>query len=198
MPVPYAAIAQAALGLGQSIFSGKNKAEKALEKFSDSYKPNTSILDFYNKAYNNYSANPYNSAAFGVRKNLIGRNLATGIAATQDRRSGIGSIGALVQNANDATNNAAVQAEQVQRQNLNQLQGATAMKAQEDFKPFEMKYNLLSAKAGGANATRGAGIQNTFGGLNNILNYQLAKKTYGEDDIDPLTGKKIFKGRSGG
>lgn len=189
---------QGVLGLGQTIFSGKKKTEQALEKYTDSYKPNSSIMDFYQKAYNNYSANPYDSKAYTNRSNMIQRNLATGLNAAQDRRSGVGSIGSLVQQANDANAQAAGQAEGQQRANLGMLGQASGMKAQEDFKPFEMKYNLLAAKAGGANANRSAGIQNIFGALGSASNYLTAKEMYGtkkpEDTEEETLTERTYGG----
>lgn len=158
---------QALGGLAQFAFSGVKKANRRLEKFVNSYKPNASILDYYNKALNNYSANPYTSQSYQNQTNRIGRNLATGISASQDRRGGLANISALVQGSNDAEARAASQAEAAQRQNLGVLGGATRMKAQEDFKPFEMKYNLLAAKAGAAATQKRQGLQNMFGGFSN-------------------------------
>jgi hypothetical protein len=42
------------------------------------------------------------------------------------------------------------------------------MKTQEQKYPFEMKYNLLAAKAGQAARTKNMGLQNIFGGLSDI------------------------------
>jgi len=55
---------QALGGLVQTLFSGKRKAERNLEKQINSYQKNPSIMDYYGKALNNYNANPYNSADF--------------------------------------------------------------------------------------------------------------------------------------
>src|SRR5437879_4939078 len=129
---PWAAAAQTALGIGQMIFSGKHRAEKNLENYANSYQPNSSILDYYNKALQKYSANPYTSQAYQNRTNLINRNLTTGINAAQDRHGALASISGLVQGANDAGANAATSAEAEQRANLSQLGQATGMKAAED------------------------------------------------------------------
>lgn len=152
-------------GLGQTLFSGVKKANKNLENQVNSYQKNDSIMDYYNKSLNQYSANAYDSQGYQNDTNKIQRNLASGIGATQDRRGGLASIAGLVQGANDADANAAQRAEGVQRQNLHMLGNATRMKAAEDFKPFEMKYNLLAAKAGAAAKTKSQGLQNMFGGL---------------------------------
>jgi hypothetical protein len=175
MPLPLAAglgIAQTGLGLVQSIFGGgaARKAQKQMEQMVNSYKPNQSILDYYNKAVQRYNVDPYGSAMYRNQMQNVNRNVATGIGAAQDRRSGMAAISNLTQGANDASLRAVAGAEQQQAQALGQLGQATAMKAQEDFKPFEMKYNLLSMKAGGGNQIMNAGISNVFNGLGNVSN----------------------------
>jgi hypothetical protein len=174
-----AGLGQTVLGIGQSLFSGKGRAERNLEKLAGSYKPNQSILDYYNQALAKYNPNAYNSQAYQNRANINQRNLTTGINAAQDRRGGIGALGGLVQGADDANAKAASEAESEQRANLSQLGQATGMKAEEDFKPFSMKYNLLAAKAGGANANLSAGVQNIYGGLSSLGNLGMAKQIYG-------------------
>jgi hypothetical protein len=155
-------------GLAQTIFSGEKKANRKLEQFANTYKPNESIMDFYNKALSRYDSNAYNSAAYKQQTNQIGRNLATGIGASQSRRGGLATIGGLVQGSNDASARAAAQAEQQQAQSLGQLGQAAGMKTQEQKYPFEMKYNLLAAKAGQAARTKNMGLQNIFGGLSDV------------------------------
>lgn len=179
MPFPIAAALQGAVGLGQLLFSGKHKAEKKLENFANSYTKNAGIMDYYNKALQRYSANPYTSSLYNQQTKNINRNVNAGISALQNRRSGLAGISSLVQGANDASLKAAGVAEQQQGQNLSQLGHATQIKAAEDFKPFEIKYNLLSAKASGANKTAGAGMQNIFGGISSYQDSQLVDKIYG-------------------
>ena len=154
-------------GVAQTLFSGVKKANRNLERHANSYKPNESIMDYYNKALSRYDSNAYNSAGFKNDTNQIGRNLTTGINASQDRRGGLATISGLVQGANDAGAKAAARAEGQQAQQLSQLGQATQMKAAEDKVPFEMKYNLLAAKAGQAAKTKNMGLQNIFGGLSN-------------------------------
>ena len=81
-----ASIGQTVLGVGQTLFSGKKKAERNLENYANSYKPNQSIMDFYNKAYARYNPNAYNSAEYQNSVNQNNRSLVTGINAAQDRR----------------------------------------------------------------------------------------------------------------
>jgi len=160
-----APILQTVGGLLQTAFSGVKKANKNLENFANTYKPNESIMDFYSKALSKYSPNAYNSASYRQQTNNIGRNLSTGINAAQTRRGGLATISGLVQGANDASGRAVAQAEQQQNQDLAQLGTATNMKAAEDKIPFQIKYNLLSAKAGQAAKMKNNGLQNIFGGL---------------------------------
>jgi len=166
-------------GIGQTLFSGTRKKERALEQFNESaptYTPNQSILDYYQKAYNRYDPNAYNSAAYRQGQQNINSNMAAGITATQDRRSGLAGISNLVAQSNRAALGNIANAERVQAQNLNQLGSAAAAKTNEDrmaFKvnkqdPFNRKYNLLAMKAGAAAKMKNDGLQNIFGGLSNI------------------------------
>jgi len=172
---------QGVIGGIQSIIGGAKarKAQRQLEGMIDSYQPNQSIMDYYNKALQKYNVNPYQSQFYQNQQNRIGRNLATGIGATQDRRVGIGSIGSLVQGANDASAQAGAMAQQQQSQDLAQLGQATGMKSAEDKYKFEAKYNLLSQKAGAANATANAGMSNLYGGIGAIGDAAMIKKMYG-------------------
>lgn len=152
-------------GAIQHFTSGAKKKENALENYANTYQPNSSIMDYYNKALNNYSANPYTSAAYQNQTNQINRNLQGGIAASSDRRGGLSTLTGLVQGADDAEAKAGINAEATNRANLGLLGRATGMKSAEDFKPFQMKYNLLAAKAGAAAKQKSMGLQNMFGGL---------------------------------
>jgi hypothetical protein len=150
-----------------SAASKRKKAEKALEKQADSYKPNESIMDYYNKALSKYDPNPYNSLGYKQQTNQNLRNLTTGINAAQNRRIGVGAVSGLVQATNDANSRAAAQAEQQQAQALGQLGQAAGMKTQEERYPFEMRYNLLAAKAGQAAQRQNMATQNAFSNANN-------------------------------
>ena len=184
MGLPLGAITgglQALGGLVQTFTSGVKKKEKALEALADSYKPNEGIVDYYNKALAKYDPNPYTSQSYLNDTNKIQRNLGTGLAASQDRRGGLGTLSTLVQGANDAGANAASRAENQQNQALSQLGNAARVKAQEDFKPFEMKYNLLAAQAGAAAKQKAQGLQNFYGGLASMAaskNTNVPKETF--------------------
>ncbi len=158
-------LASTPFAVAQGIFGflKSKKYEKQLQGMVDNYKPNQSIMDYYNKALTKYNANPYQSAMYNQQQKMAGRNLATGISSLQGRRSALAGIGSLVQGANDASLRAAAGAEQDQAQDLSQLGQATGMKAGEDKYKFENKYNLLAMKAGAANSMMNTGIKNLMG-----------------------------------
>ena len=161
--------AQTIGGLAQTLFSGKKKSEREYERYVDSYRKNPSIMDLYNKALARYNVNPYTSASYNSAMTGAGRGLTTGISGLQDRRSALAGIPALTQNYNDASLRAAANAEREQAQAVNQLSGATQLKAREDRYPYELKLALLGQKASGANAVKQAGWKNLFGGLGTAL-----------------------------
>jgi hypothetical protein len=170
------AIGQGVMGLAQTILGGSaaHKAQKEMEGMVKNYQPNQSIMDYYSKALNRYNVNPYNSNLYQMQSNNIQRGTASGINALQDRRSALAGVSSLVQGQNDGLLKAAAAAEGQQGQALNQLGHATGMKAQEDSKKFDMKYNLLAMKAGGGNQTMNAGIRNVFGGMGSLSNLDSA------------------------
>ncbi len=169
-------------GLIQAFTSGTKKKEKALEAYNDSYTPNQSIMDYYQKSLNEYNANPYNSAQYRKGQTEIKSNLATGISAAQDRRAGVGSLSNLVAGANRASMANVANAESVRAQRLNQLGAATGMKANEDRSIFERKYNLLAMKAAAAAKQKSDGLQNVFSGLSNLSSLGGSKdKKQGDD-----------------
>lgn len=183
MPLdPISAITTGA-GLVQSIVGGiqAHRAQKKLDKLINSYQPNASILDYYNKALAKYNVNPYTSSLYTNAMRGAGRGLTTGISTLNDRRSVLGGINRLVDTYNNASLRASAAAEGQQSQSLSQLGSATQMKAAEDFKPFEMKYNLLASKAGGGKQLVSAGLTNAFGGLSAMNQLALLKQLYGDD-----------------
>ena len=146
--------------------SEKKKSERALEEYADSYKPNQSIMDYYNESLKRYNVSPTDSAFYKRSIGDINTATATGISSLQDRRSAIAGMPYLLRAANEAKLNANVAAEKEKDYRFNQLGGATTLKATEEKYPFEMKYNLLALKAGGANARLMAAL-NSF---NNSVN----------------------------
>ncbi len=183
-------IAQGVVGLGQAIFGGKKakKAQKQLENLkSPTYNPNSSILNYYNQALSRYNVNPTDTAMYKRQMQGIDRGVAQGITGLQDRRSGVAGLSSLLRSGNDARLDAEVAAENQRNQRFGELGQASNMKAGEErmafdinqMQPFERKYNLLSMKAGAANQTANAGMQNMFGGLQSWGQMNMLDKYYG-------------------
>lgn len=160
-------IAKGLIGGIQSIFGGgaRKRAEKDLENYANSYQVSPGILDYYNKALARYSANPYTSQFYNNQLNQIGRNVASGINAAQDRRSGLAAITSLTRGANDALAKAGATAEQMQGQQLGQLGQAASLKNTAEQKKYDMLYNLKAMKAGQAATRQNQGMQNLYGAL---------------------------------
>lgn len=189
MPVTSSAIS-AGVGLVQSLFGGgeASAAQRKLEKLrTPTYTPNKAIADYYQDALSRYNTGPYNTSMYQYMTRNADKTLASGITALSDRRASIGNVGALVEQTNDSLNKAAVAAEQQRNQEFGQLGEATQLKAGDDkygfqvnqLEPYEKEKSLLEAKAGGGNAVENAGLQNLFGGLNGITDYETLKKLYG-------------------
>jgi hypothetical protein len=180
------AIAKGVFGLAQSIFGGgaRRRAERDLERHAQSYQVSPGILDYYNKALARYAPNPYQSQFYQQQQNQVGRNMAAGINAAQDRRSGLAAISRLNQQSNDALARAGVSAEQMQGQQLAQLGSAASMKNAAEQKKFDMLYNLKAMKAGQSATRENQGYQNIFGGLTDWakLKYLDAGGSPTEDD----------------
>lgn len=186
------AFAQAGIGAIQGIagFLQNKSALKGLRNLkSPTYTQSASINDFYNKALQRYSTNPYMSAGYRQQQQNAQRGLATGIGALQDRRSAIGGLPSLIQAYNDANLKAVANAEQQQGQNLAQLGQASQLKTSEQHKefdinkmlPWQTKFGLLAAKAGGGANIMNAGLHNIMGGLQGAQEMDLMKQLYGNN-----------------
>src|SRR6478609_9492015 len=175
MPLPLLAIpalAQAGVGLYQTLFSGKNKAIKKLEGMqSPIYNGSQPISDYYNEAKSRYNVSPYQSTQYLVAKQNADRAAASAINSSQSRGGAMSSIGKIVGNQNDALLRAGGAAENERNQRFGQLGNAASMKSGDDMKkfainqldPFNRKYQLQMMKAGSASANKDAGINNLFG-----------------------------------
>lgn len=155
----------AQLGLGAYQADQRRKAEQELERFASTDKVNESIKDFYNKAYNRYAPNAYQSAEYNQQARNIGSSLASGLNAAQDRRGALAALPGLVQGANRAYQGAAASAEARQAAALSQLGGAASAKAREEQRVYANKFGLLAQKA-----AQKARTQNTLmqGGLKSL------------------------------
>lgn len=176
---PFAAlipsIAQTGAGLFQSIFSGRRKQERELERQlgqSPMYQANKGIMDYYQQALNRFNENPYQSAQYKTAERNAQRLTSTGLSALQDRRSALAGVNRLVGVQNDALQNAAVQAEQQRNVRFNQLGSATQAQAGEQRRAFDInqmspylrRLQMQQMKTGAANARFDAGLSNIFGG----------------------------------
>jgi len=186
MPVIAPSAIQAGLGIYQGIkgIFGANKAQKQLENLqTPTYTPNRAINDYYQDALGKYSANPYDTQAYGVAKNNALAGTAAGLNALQGRRSALAGVGKLVGIQDNALQKASAMAENQRNNAFNQLGKATGMKASDDrtafqynqVMPYENKRQLLGAKASGYNKMLSSGIQNLFGGASNFAKLKANK-----------------------
>lgn len=188
-------IIQGVTGAAQTIGGAiqQHRNTKKVEQMANSYQPNRSIMDYYNKALQKYNANPYTSQLYNYTAGKVGASTAQGINAFQDRRSANANISTLIQNQNDTLLKAGIASEDQSNQALGRLGQATQMKAAEDRVPFDMKYNLYSQKAGGGAQIMNAGLSNIFGAGEGISQMAMLNKMYGGSN----GGKKIsFNGGS--
>lgn len=171
----WVAAAVGAVGLGTSIY-GDIKAHNAQKKLenakSPTYTPSQSIADYYQKALQRYSVNPYQSAAYQQQLQNVQQSQANSLNSLQGRREGLAGVGAITANSNNAILGATGAADQRQAQALGQLgeaAGAQTGQQQTAFninqqQPFERNYNLLAMKAAGANQVANAGEQTALSG----------------------------------
>ena len=180
MAIPLAAImaGAGALGsLGQILTAGTRKKEQALEEQAANapkFGGSSALDQYYQQSLQQAMTPAAQSAMYKQQQNLINRNLASGIAATNlGRRGGQGAIQGLVQGSTDAATRALAGAEQQKEQRFARLGQVTAQKAAEDVRkfqinqmqPWETKYNLLAARAAAAARQKQAGFQNLMGSL---------------------------------
>lgn len=159
--------------------SKAKKAEKGLEESLDrtpKYKPNQSILNYYDEALRKYNVNPSDTREYKLAQQGIKQGTVQGLRYLQDRRSGLAGVPSLISGQNNALLRAAVNAEQRKDMELNRVGQAASMKAGEESKafqqnemyPFEAKYNLLAMKAAGSRADQRQHTQNAFNNLSSL------------------------------
>ena len=165
-------VGQGLVGLGQSLFSGRRRAERDLMAMRDPmYQRDSGVMDFYqqtkNRAFENLLTNPEYLEA----KRNADRMVATGMQGLQDRRSGVAGVSRLVGLGTDAANQGVVRAQQEQNRRFRELAGATQMKAGENrrafdinvMRPFERRERINLQRLAAANARFDAGLQNIGG-----------------------------------
>jgi hypothetical protein len=176
MPIPLLALAagQAALGLGQALFSGTQKAKREYEEKlgqTPQYTGGGGIMDYYNRAYQRANVLPTELASYKTQMQNIGESTAQGLGALAGRRSALAGVGSIIRGQQQAQQQAVVAGEGEQSRRFGQLGGAAQMKAGEETKRYQ--YNALNPylrnlqaseqKLAAAQARKDAGIQNIIG-----------------------------------
>lgn len=193
------AIAQTAGGLFQTLFSGRKKNQRALERMQDpTYEGSKPVSSFYNQALARYNVDPTSSALYKRQQRDIGRGAASGLRALRDRRSGLAGVSGLVRGMNDASLNANTVAEQEKNRRFGELGTASRMKLEDDryafnqnqLKPFERKNRLAMMKAAGSANVFNSGLDNIYGGVSDLF----GSKKKGLSSMDGMSGG----GNSGG
>lgn len=192
----WVAAAVGAVGIGTSIYGSikaHNEQKKLENAQSPTYTPSQSIADYYQKALQRYSVNPYQSAAYQQQLQNVQQSQANSLNSLQGRREGLAGVGAVTANSNNALLGATGAADQRQGQALGQLgeaAGAQTGQQQTAFninqqQPFERNFNLLAMKAAGANQLANAGFQTAFSGATNAgKNLALSNYFNGQKDSD--------------
>lgn len=161
----------AGVGLYQTLFSGRKRAERKLERAVDNaptYGGNKGINDYYTEAYNRYLTSPENSALYQNAVTNINRGTANTLSNLQDRRAALDAAGQLEASQNAGYVNAALNAENQRNQRFGILGNATQMKAADDMQkfqtntlmPYQSKLSLLSTKASTKNQQFNMGLSN--------------------------------------
>lgn len=208
MAVPILAIAAlaqaAASGIGAISKGAKKKA--ALNEFENlsnntpKYGGDEGISRYYNEALRRYNVSPTQSAMYKRGQQDVQRNLATGISGLQGLRSGLAGIPALAQQANDASLNNEVAAENEQGKRFSELGSATGMKNNDDvfkFKtntidPYQLKLSLASMKAGAATDAQHNATSNFYNSMGQAAQLYAMRNDDG-DSGSSLFGKRIKK-----
>jgi hypothetical protein len=202
MPIPLAALAagQAALGLGQTIFSGTQKAKREFEeklKQSPQYTGGGGIMDYYNRAYQRASVLPTELASYKTQMQNIGESTAQGLGALAGRRSALAGVGSIIRGQQQAQQQAVAAGEAEQSRRFGQLGGAAQMKTGEETKrynlnvlaPYQRQLQAVTQKLQAAQARKDAGIQNIIGAANLAAMGSLSGgKTGGTNALKDVTG----------
>lgn len=164
----------AGVGLYQTLFSGRRKAQRELENQANQapmYGGNKGVGDYYREAYNRYLTSPENSALYQSSIRNINRGTANTLASLQDRRVALDAVGTVEASRNAGYNNAIINAEQQRNQRFGMLGQATNMKYADDMQkfqtntlmPYQTKLSLLSTKASNKNQQFNMGLSNLYG-----------------------------------
>lgn len=143
----------------------KRRAEREYERQIGQLKPSESILDYYNKAYNMYAPNAYQSAEYNQQMRNIAANQAAGVGALQSRRSALAGIPSITQATNLASQGAGARAEAAQRANLGLLGQAAQLKTREMQRPEQARLGLAGQRAAALAGTENVWLQNAMSGI---------------------------------
>jgi hypothetical protein len=171
------------------------KERKTKEEFAK-LKPNESILDYYNKAYNQYNPNPYQSLFYNQQMKNINRGAATALNAAQQRRGGLAAIPSITQGMNDASQKAAAGSEAMGAQALGRLGQAAGAKAAEENRIKGLQLGLLQQEAAAKAAQsrqEGANASNLLGQTAQIMYMAGKDNDYGMGDWSSIFGGKKKK-----
>ena len=188
--------------------SKAKKAERGLEeslKNTPQYRPNRSILNYYDEALRRYNVAPTESSEYKAEQQLINRSANSALRNLQDRRSALAGVPSITAVKNNALVNAAVKAEQRKEQQLNRVGQAAQMKAGEEGKafqqnevaPFEGKYNLLAMKAAGSRADQRTSMSNLFNSANAAYSLMDGNNSFDKDYLQQNKFGNTY-GRQGG
>lgn len=180
---PWGAIAQGAVGLGQTILGAIQRAKglKESKKAIAQLGPTQGITDYYNQALQKYSGLRAGESltqkqfAQQARQNLAG-------ALQSYRQAGDIQAGgaAALRAANEAALKSAALGYQEQGQALSRLGGATQMKSAAEMRPKELTAQLAMQKAAGGTQLSNVGLSNIFGAAQGYGTQQLYRDIYGK------------------
>lgn len=173
------------------------KAEKDAEKLlgeAPKYRPNQSILSYYDQALTKYNTAPTDTAEYKRDSQAIKQGTVQGLSSLNKLRSG--NVASIIQGQNNALLNAAVKAESRKIREFDVLGNATRIKAGEEGKafqqneimPFEGKYNLLTTKAAGYRAAQRQDTQNAY----NNASAAFSEIAAGDNRDSWGTGKNVW------
>lgn len=163
-------------GLGQTIFSGQKKAEKALGKEIEAIQF-PSILDIYAESKRRYGVSPEQSALYKRQMQNVARQQAGGLRKLQQSGNVLAGIPGILDAGAKASLDAAVAAEGERNRRFGQYTSAAQAKTQAELQKQYQKISAAQAKAAGRAAVKRAGLTNIFGGLTDI-----GKAAMSEDD----------------
>ena len=200
-----AAGGQALAGAGQTLFSGRKRAEKEMERKAQSspiYGGSKPLEEYYRESLSRYRENPMQSQMYQTAMKEAQRSQSTALNALQDRRMGLAGVGRIQAGTNLAAERAGVNAEQQRNLRFSQLAGATQAKTADELRqfdinrmtPYNRQFGLAQMKAQAANQRQAAGLQTISSALGNLATAGLmmpAKKPKEAEVIAPLADVKV-------